>query len=488
MTNAYTDLNRQFIAGEWRKGGAGQTMESTDPYTGDVLTQIDAASEDDLNAAYDAAREAQRDWAGKAPAERTAVLRKAVSVFEDRHEEIVDWLIKESGSTRIKAEAEWSNARNITEEAASFPLRVEGRILASNIPGKESRVYRKPLGVVGVISPWNFPLHLAQRSVAPALALGNAVVLKPASDTPVSGGLLLAKIFEEAGLPKGLLNVVIGKGSDIGDAFVEHSIPKLISFTGSTPVGKGIASKVAASDDLKRLALELGGNNAFVVLDDADLDRAVNSAVAGKFLHQGQICIAVNRIIVDESLYDAFVEKFAERVRGLKYGDPSDADTAVGPIINKSQLDGLKDKIAQAKKDGARPLVEGEIKGQLVPPHVFADVTMEMELAYNEIFGPIAGILKARDEAHALELANATEYGLSGAVHSGDTERAAAFARRMDTGMTHINDHSVNDDANAPFGGEKNSGLGRFNGDWAIEEFTTDHWITVQHAERPLPF
>ncbi|HCR67368.1 MAG TPA: aldehyde dehydrogenase, partial [Oceanicaulis sp.] len=324
MTDAYTDLNRQFIAGEWRTGGAGQTMESTDPYTGDVLTKIEAASEDDLNAAYDAAREAQQDWAGKAPAERTAVLRKAVSIFEDRHEEIVDWLIKESGSTRIKAEAEWSNARNITEEAASFPLRVEGRILASNIPGKESRVYRKPLGVVGVISPWNFPLHLAQRSVAPALALGNAVVLKPASDTPVSGGLLLAKIFEEAGLPKGLLNVVIGKGSDIGDAFVEHSIPKLISFTGSTPVGKGIASKVAASDDLKRLALELGGNNAFVVLDDADLDRAVNSAVAGKFLHQGQICIAVNRIIVDESLYDTFVEKFAERVRSLKYGDPSD--------------------------------------------------------------------------------------------------------------------------------------------------------------------
>lgn len=488
MSALYTDLNQQFIAGEWVKGRAGRQMESRDPFTDDLLVTIDMAGQDELDAAYDAAAKAQREWANKMPAERAAVMRKAVAIFDTRHDEIIDWLIRESGSTRIKAEIEWGSARNITEEAASFPLRTEGRILPSNIPGKESRVYRKPLGVIGVISPWNFPMHLSQRSVAPALALGNAVVLKPASDTPVTGGLLIAKIFEEAGLPKGLLSVIIGAGSEIGDAFVEHAVPKLISFTGSTPVGQGIAQKGGGGAHLKRLALELGGNNAFVVLDDADLDRAVASAIVGKFLHQGQICMAVNRIIVDASLHDAFVEKFVAHAKGLKRGNPADADTAIGPIINAKQLDGLKGKIAQAKEDGATLMLGGDPEGNVLPPHVFTNVTKDMDIAAEESFGPVVAILKARDEAHALELANATTFGLSGAVHSASTERAAAFARLMETGMTHINDHSVQDEPNAPFGGENNSGLGRFNGEWAIEEFTTDHWITVQHTKRDLPF
>ncbi|MBF2934476.1 aldehyde dehydrogenase family protein [Pseudomonas aeruginosa] len=362
------------------------------------------------------------------------------------------------------------------------------RIVESDVPGKESRVYRSAIGVVGVISPWNFPLHLTQRSIAPALALGNAVVVKPASDTPVCGGLLLARIFEEAGLPAGLFSVVVGPGSEIGDAFVEHPVPGLVTFTGSTPVGRNIGRIASGGAHLKHVALELGGNSPFVVLGDADLEQAVNAAVFGKFLHQGQICMAINRIIVEDSLYDAFAARFVERVKGLRVGDPQRADTAVGPIVNARQLEGLLEKIRLARQEGAKPLYEGGVDGQLLAPHVFGEVRATMEIARDEIFGPLVGLLRARDEAHALELANASEYGLSSAVFSRDLERAVRFARQLRAGMTHVNDIPVNDEANAPFGGEKNSGLGRFNGDWAIEEFTTDHWISVQHAPRQYPF
>jgi aldehyde dehydrogenase (NAD+) len=342
--------------------------------------------------------------------------------------------------------------------------------------------------VVGVISPWNFPLHLTQRSVAPALALGNAVVIKPASDTPVTGGLLAARIFEEAGVPAGVISVLVGSGAEIGDAFVEHPVPKFISFTGSTPVGANIGRIASGGKHLKHVALELGGNSPFVVLADADLEQAVAAAVMGKFLHQGQICMAINRIIVEDALYDRFVERYAERVKALKVGDPSEPDTVVGPIINRKQLDTLLSKVARAREEGARPVVEGDVRGQLLPPHVFADVTAEMEITREEIFGPLVGIQRARDEAHALALANDSEFGLSSAVFTADLERGARFARRIKAGMTHVNDIPVNDEAHAPFGGEKNSGLGRFNGEWAIEEFTTDHWISVQMTPRKYPF
>ncbi|MDR9439622.1 MAG: aldehyde dehydrogenase family protein [Halomonas sp.] len=488
MSSAYRDFHLQPIAGEWREGGSERRAEVTNPYDGSPLLDICLADRSDLDAAFLAAEKAQAEWATTPPAERAALLQRVVEIFDARKEEIIDWLIRESGSTRLKANVEWGAARGITQEAVCMPGRVHGMTLASNVPGKENRVYRKPLGVVGVISPWNFPLHLSQRSIAPALALGNAVVVKPASDTPVTGGLLLAKVFEEAGLPEGLLSVVVGAGSEIGDAFVEHRVPRMVSFTGSTPVGRRIGGICSGGDHIKKVALELGGNSPFVVLDDADLDQAVSAAAMGKFLHQGQICMAINRIIVDERRYDDFVARFVEKVKGLRVGDPNDMETVVGPIINARQREGLEAKIATARQEGATVLLEGEVHGQLVPPHVFGDVTPEMEISREEIFGPLVGIQKARDEAHALELANSTEYGLSSAVFSGDLERGLRFAQGIKAGMTHVNDMPVNDEPHVPFGGEKNSGLGRFNGDWAIEEFTTDQWISVQHTPRAYPF
>ena len=294
------------------------------------------------------------------------------------------------------------------------------------------------------------PLHLTARSLAPALALGNAVVVKPASDTPITGGLLLARIFEEAGLPAGVLSVVVGSGAEIGDAFVEHPVPALISFTGSTQVGRNIGRIASGGEHLKHVALELGGNSPFVVLADADVEQAVNAAVVGKFLHQGQICMAINRIIVEQPLLEDFTRRFVERVKALPYGDPSKPGTVVGPVINARQLAGLKEKIATAKAEGATLLLGGEPQGNVMPPHVFGNVTADMEIAREEIFGPLVGIQSARDAEHALELANSSEYGLSSAVFTASLERGVQFARRIHAGMTHVNDIPVNDEPNAP--------------------------------------
>ncbi|MBE0406837.1 aldehyde dehydrogenase family protein [Psychrobacter sp. AOP22-C1-22] len=486
--NAYKNFHLQYIAGEWQSGKDDSVNTNVNPYNGDTLVEIQQATDKQLDEAYKAANAAQKEWAQKTPIERASVLYSVVNILDQRQDEVVDWLIKESGSTRIKALAEFGNARAITLEAATFPNRVHGEIRPSNTPGKENFIYREPIGVVAVISPWNFPLHLTQRSIAPALALGNAVVLKPASDTPITGGLLLAKVFEEAGLPKGLLNVVVGAGSEIGDAIVTHDIPSLVSFTGSTSVGKHIGELANGGDYIKQVALELGGNSPFVVLKDADIEQAVKAAVFGKFLHQGQICIAINRIIVEDEIYDDFVERFLAHVKTLNVGDPNKKDTAVGPIINEKQVESLKDKIAKAQQEGAKMLLSGEIKGQLVPPHIFTNVTREMDLSRHEVFGPLVGIIRAKDEDDALSIANDSMYGLSSAVFTKDMAKGLRFARGIRAGMTHINDVSVNDESNVPFGGEKNSGIGRFNGEWVLEEFTRTHWISMQHEPRDYPF
>jgi aldehyde dehydrogenase (NAD+) len=332
-----------------------------------------------------------------------------------------------------------------------------------------------------------WPFELSARSVGPALAVGNAVVLKPASDTPITGGSLFGKIFEEAGLPPGVLSVIVGAGSEIGDAFVLHPVPRVISFTGSTPVGRRIGRLAVEAPIIKRVELELGGNSPFVVLDDADLDQAVNAAVFGPFLHQGQICMSVNRFIIDNHIYDDFLNAFTDRVRNLPCGDPEKPDTLIGPIINSKQLEHILDLIHDAEKSGARKLAGGNPQGLLLPPHVFADMKNDQRIAREEIFGPVAPLIRADGAEQALEIANATEYGLSSSVFTRNFQRGLEFAKKVEAGMTHINDQPVNDLPNNPFGGEKNSGIGRFGGGWAIRAFTTDHWITVQHKPRPYP-
>lgn len=479
-TFAGNSVDSQFIAGQWREGRSERELVDTNPYDDSTIATIRQASKEDVDEAYRAAEQAQAAWAATAPKDRSAVILRAAEILDERREEIVEWLVKEVGSTTLKANIEISLAIGITREAASFPSRVHGKIFDSNTPGREMRVYRKALGVVGVISPWNFPLHLSQRSVAPALALGNAVVIKPASDSPITGGLLLARIFEEAGLPAGVLSVTVGAGSEIGDAFVAHPVPRLISFTGSTPVGQQVGKVAVSGEHLKKVALELGGNAPLVVLDDANLDAAVGEAIAGSFLHSGQICMSVNRIIVQDAVYDEFVDRFTQAAQGVAFGDPSGEDTLVGPVVNDSQLNSVKDKIELAKQQGARAVVENPIQGRVIPPHVFVDVTADMEIAREEIFGPVVGILRATDDAHALELANDHVFGLSSSVFTENLDRGLQFAQGVKSGMTFINEMTIQDEAHVAFGGERNSGLGRFNGEWAIEEFTREHTIGVK--------
>ncbi|MBY6683431.1 aldehyde dehydrogenase family protein [Rhodococcus sp. BP-316] len=471
------------IAGQWRVGRDGRTADDVNPYSGDVLTTLPLADAADVDAAFTAASIAQRDWESTLPTERADVFHRAARIMEERKDEIVDWLVAEVGAIRPRAEWEWLAVRAVMLESASYPTRSAGRILpAALIDGKENRVYRRPLGVVTVISPWNFPMQLSARSVAPALALGNAVVLKPASDTPVTGGLLLARILEDAGLPAGLLSVVVGKSSEIGDAVTSHPLTRLVSFTGSTPVGSGIA----ASAPLTRMSLELGGNGPLVVLEDADVEAAVNAAVFGSFFHQGQVCMATNRVIAVDAVHDEVVDRLTERVRSLRTGDPADPDTQIGPIINDAQVESILDRISRAESDGAEIRVRGERSGpagRVLGPHLVLG-TNGVATAAEEVFGPVATVIRADGEDDAVRIANDTEYGLSSAVFSRDVERAVRVATRLDAGMTHVNDTTINDEPNTAFGGEKNSGIGRFGGEWAIDEFTTDHWISVQHTPR----
>jgi len=484
----YKSLDKMWIEGQWEDAG-GEVFANKNPYTGETLMKVRGATEADVSRAYQASKRAQREWAKLPPAARSQKLMRVGELLDERAEEIMGWIVKEIGGTRVKAALELKLVKAVFAEAAKLPYMVEGRILPEDIPGKESRAYRKPLGVIGLISPWNFPLQLTARTLAPALAVGNGVVVKPATDSTVTGGTIFAALLEEAGFPEGLVNVLPGKGSTVGDAMVRHPIPRLISFTGSTPVGRQVAKAAADSPRLKLLELELGGNSPIVILDDADLDHAVEASVWGKFVHSGQICMIANRFIVEDGIYDAFVDRFTARTKELGVGDPNDPNTFVGPVVNEQQFDSITKLIERAKGYGStRTMLEGRAKGLVIPPHVFADVPADSPLNHNEIFGPVAPITRARDEAHALELANDTEYGLSSAVFTKDIQRGVAFAKQIEAGMTHVNDQTVNDSPFGPFGGEKNSGLGRFNGRWAVEAFTTDHWITVQQEPRQFAF
>jgi aldehyde dehydrogenase (NAD+) len=486
MSSYFTDLAQQYIGGEWRPGTGSWDIIDFDPYDGEKLASITIATVDEVDEAYRAARDAQREWADVNAYARRAVFEKALRVVEEREQEIAEVIIAELGGTRLKAGFELHLAKEFLRESIQLALRPEGRIIPSPVEGKENRLYRVPVGVVGVISPFNFPFLLSLKSVAPALALGNGVVLKPHEDTPVTGGTLVAKIFEEAGLPAGLLNVVVTDIAEIGDAFVEHPIPKVISFTGSDKVGRHVAT-VAASH-FKRVVLELGGNSALVVLDDADVDYAVDAAVFSRYVHQGQVCMAANRVLVDRSVQDEFTEKFVAKVKALKTGDPRDPGTVIGPVINSSQADALTTVVDQAIAQGATALVRGTTTDNLVGPSVLTGLPADSPLLQQEIFGPIAFLIPFDGEEEAVRLVNDTPYGLSGAVHTGDVERGVRFAQRIDTGMFHVNDGTVHDEPIVPFGGEKHSGLGRLGGESTVEAFTTQKWISIQHGRSRFPF
>jgi acyl-CoA reductase-like NAD-dependent aldehyde dehydrogenase len=478
-------FTKQYINGQWKLGSSEKHIDNFNPYTGHKILTIQSANKKDVDEAFQAAKAAQSKWADMLITEKQGYFQKLVDVMVTEKDTIIDWLIKESGSTRLKATIEFNSALGVVKESMSFITRLTGSIHPSIFPNKENRVYRLPKGVIGVIGPWNFPFHLTMRSIAPALATGNSVVIKPASDTPVTSGLIFGMLFEKAGFPQGLVNVVAGKGSEIGDEFVVHPIPKLISFTGSTEVGRRIGEN--AGRHLKDVALELGGNNVMIVLKDANIEQAAKAAVFGKFLHGGQICMALNRIIVDQEIHDDFIKEFVTLASQLKYGDPSDEATFVGPVINREQVERIQKDVNDSIQQGAELIYGGKVEGCLMQPTVLKNVTNDMPIAQNEIFGPVAAIIKAEDENEAITLANDSQYGLSGSIFTEDRHHGVELAMKIETGMIHVNDQSVNDEPHVPFGGEKDSGIGRFNGEWAMEKFTTVKWIGVQSGYREYP-
>ncbi|MFI6039393.1 aldehyde dehydrogenase family protein [Streptomyces sp. NPDC051315] len=486
MPSYFTDLAQQYIDGEWRPGTGSWDIIDFNPYDGEKLASITIATVDEVDQAYRAAARAQKAWAATNAYARRAVFEKVLRLIEDREQEITEAIITELGGTGLKAAFELHLAKEFLRESIHLALRPEGRIIPSPVDGKENRLYRVPVGVVGVISPFNFPFLLSLKSVAPALALGNAVVLKPHQDTPIVGGTLVAKLFEDAGLPAGLLNVVLTDVAEIGDAFIEHPVPRVISFTGSDKVGRHVATVCAAQ--FKRTVLELGGNSALVVLDDADIDYAVDAAVFSRYVHQGQVCMAAHRVLVDRSIAGEFTEKFVAKVRSLKAGDPRDPRTVIGPVINSSQAEAVSATVEQAVAEGATALVHGTTTGNLVEPSVLTDVPADSPLLRQEVFGPVAFLIPFDGEEEAVRLVNDTPYGLSGAVHTGDIERGVRFAQQIDTGMFHVNDGTVHDEPLVPFGGEKNSGVGRLNGETTLDAFTTTKWISVQHGRSGFPF
>ncbi|MFD5817480.1 aldehyde dehydrogenase family protein [Streptomyces sp. NPDC127038] len=486
MSSYFTDLAQQYIDGQWRPGTGSWDIIDFNPYDGEKLASITIATVEEVDDAYRAAERAQKKWGATNAYARRAVFEKALAVIDEREEEITEVIIAELGGTRLKAAFELHLVREFLRESVQLSLRPEGKIIPSPGDGKENRLYRVPVGVVGVISPFNFPFLLSVKSVAPALALGNGVVLKPHQNTPIVGGSLVAKIFEEAGLPGGLLNVVITDIAEIGDAFIEHPVPKVISFTGSDKVGRHVATVCAAN--FKRSVLELGGNSALVVLEDADIDYAVDAAVFSRFVHQGQVCMAANRVLVDRSVEAEFTEKFVAKVRTLKTGDPKDPATVIGPVINSSQADALSAVVEQAIAEGATALLHGTTTDNLVEPSVLTGVPADSDLLRQEVFGPVVFLVPFDGEEEAVRIVNDTPYGLSGAVHTADIERGVNFAKQIDTGMFHVNDGTVHDEPLVPFGGEKHSGIGRLNGETTVDSFTTTKWISVQHGRSRFPF
>ncbi len=435
-----------------------------------------------------AAADAFPGWWHTAPEEKQRIFLKAADVLESRAQDVAGWLTRETGSTFGFAMFQLHFVPGLLRQAAALAYAPIGEVIPSD-SGQFAMGLRRPVGVVGAIAPWNAALILSARSIAAPLALGNTVVLKPSELSPYSGGLLWGEIFAEAGLPAGALEIVThapGDAAAIGDELVENPAVRRLNFTGSTATGRRLAE--AAGRQLKRIVLELGGYNPLIVLADADVDYAVNATTFGAFLHQGQICMSTRKIIVERAIADEFTARLAEKTKTLKAGDPNEHDTIVGPLINEGALDLVRSRVADAVAKGATLLAGGEAVGPCYQATLLADVPADSDFAKHETFGPVAAIEVAEDADEAVARANATAYGLSSGIITQNADRGFALAQRIEAGIVHVNDQTVGDEPQMPFGGVKDSGFGRFGGSAVIDEFTDLRWVTVTSGSHPFPF
>ncbi|WP_030169806.1 benzaldehyde dehydrogenase [Streptomyces sp. NRRL S-813] len=473
------------LAGSWRPGSAG-TLPVVSPSTGEQLATVGAAGPQDVAMAAETAVGAQQAWAARSYQERAAVLRRAGELFGQHAEEISSLLAAETGTGAGIAHFQTASSADECFEAAALASHPYGEVLRSGQP-RLSLARRIPVGVVGVIAPFNVPILLAMRAVAPALALGNAVIIKPDPRTAVSGGIVIARIFEEAGLPEGLLSVLPG-GVDTGQAVVTDPRIPVIAFTGSTRAGRAIGE--LAGRHLKRAHLELGGNSALIVLDDVDVEAASSVGAFGSFNHQGQICMATSRHLVHTSVAEEYTARLAARAEKLAVGDPAAGPVALGPLIDAGQRDAVHAVVTASVEAGARLVTGGTYDGLFYRPTVLADVPVTAPAFAQEIFGPVAPVTPFTTEDEAVELARSTEYGLSLGILTSDVGRALRLSERIPSGLVHINDQTVNDEAIAPFGGVGASGTGsRHGGAQAnLEAFTETQWVTVRTELPQYPF
>lgn len=475
----------KIFTGRWQDG-AGTSYSTVEPATGQELAQVGQADATDVAEAGQRAQQAQRAWSARPAAERAAVLSRAAALFDEYAEEVIEWVARESGGTRDKGRTEAEMSAALCREAAALATVSYGELLHSPLP-RISMQRRTPVGVVAVISPFNFPLILSMRSVAPALALGNAVLLKPDHRTAVCGGVIIARIFEEAGLPAGLLHLLPGSGAEVGSAIIDLPAVRVVSFTGSVAAGRVIGAQASVS--FTQTHLELGGNSALVVFDDVDIEAAASCGATGNFTHAGQICMAVGRHLVHESIYEDYLAVLGKKADALSVGDGFREDVSLGPVIDQKQLDHVNDLVERSIAAGARLVAGGTHEGLFYRPTVLADCTADTPAYREEVFGPVACVRPFRDVEEAITLAADSEYGLALGVLSNDLVTAMSVADRVPSGMVHINDQTYNYDANAPFGGPGSSGSSRVGGQRVnIDSFTETQWLTIRTTAPEYPF
>lgn len=487
MSETNVSGQRLLIGGRWCDATGSETFAVHNPYTAQVASRAAAATPADARQAADAAQAAFEAWSQTPVARRGELLAQAAQLMEDRQSEFAAIVAEETGGTFGWGMFNVMLATGMLREAGVHAAAVTDREIESHVPGKRMRAVRQPAGVVVGIAPWNAPVILGTRALAAPLAYGNTVVMKASEASPRTHGLIV-ECLADAGLPDGVVNLITNAPADaaeVVEALIAHPAVRRINFTGSSHVGRIIAEK--AGRHLKRVVLELGGKAPLVVLDDADLDAAAAAASFGAFMHQGQICMSTERVVVDRRVADELAERLAARAAALKVGDPRDPSTQVGPLINAAALDRVSELVQDALERGAQLLTGGEADGLVYQPTVLRGVTPEMRIYREESFGPSVSIIEVDGPEQAVEVANDTEYGLSAAIFSRDVERAERLAARIQSGMCHINDATVHDEAQAPFGGVKASGWGRFGGEWAAEEFTELRWISVQDELREYP-
>ena len=483
------ETHRLYIGGEWQAASGGATFDDFNPFTGEVFARAARGTRDDAARAVAAAAAAFPAWAATPPGERRRILLKAADVLERRQQDIAGILMEETGATFGWSMFQLGFTPGLLREAAAQAYGVVGEVFPADLPGATFLALRQPVGVVAGFSPWNAPLILSLRAVALPIAYGNTTVLKPSEESPVVAGVVIAQVFEEAGLPKGVLNLLTHSREDaaaVGDELIGNPAVRRISFTGSTEIGRIVAEK--AGRHLKRVVLELGGKDPLLVLRDADVDYAVDAACFGSFLHQGQICMSTERILVERPVAEEFTAKLAKKAASLKVGDPKEPHTVIGPLINRGAVEKVHAHVQDAIAKGARVLTGGKHEGLCYHPTVVSDVRPEMKIFSEQTFGPVAPVMVVEDVEQAIAVANRSLYGLSAGVITRDLAKGLAIAERLDTGMVHVNDQSVHDEPQAPFGGVKGSGWGRLGGKAALEEFTELRWISLQRTPRHYPF